>query len=131
MPPRHRAAAPIRNTTAIRHKFKPLTCNVAAWRMLRIPPEAPRRHSHEGHPMNTPSRTPADLRATLRAGLPDRYLTPDDIAEMFEVPKETVYQWRKKRIGPPGFRIGKHLRYDPADVHAYVTQRKNVGQDAA
>jgi predicted DNA-binding transcriptional regulator AlpA len=76
-----------------------------------------------------PART--DPRATLRGGLPDRYLTPDDIAEIFEVPKETVYQWRKKRIGPPGFRIGKHLRYDPADVRAYVTGRKDVDRDAA
>ncbi|MFF3983610.1 helix-turn-helix domain-containing protein [Streptomyces sp. NPDC001797] len=81
--------------------------------------------------MSTPARTHADPRATLRAGLPDRYLTPDDIAEMFEVPKETVYQWRKKRIGPPGFRIGKHLRYDPADVRAYVTSRKSHDSDAA
>ncbi|QNT95775.1 hypothetical protein HEP81_05523 [Streptomyces griseofuscus] len=47
------------------------------------------------------------------------------------MPKETVYQWRKKRIGPPGFRIGKHVRYDPADVQAYVTQRKSEDQDAA
>ncbi|MEV5005488.1 helix-turn-helix domain-containing protein [Streptomyces sp. NPDC056159] len=67
-----------------------------------------------------------DPRATLRGGLPDRYLTPDDIAEMFEVPLETVYQWRKKRTGPRGFRIGKHLRYDPADVRAYVDQRKHA-----
>ncbi|GAA2333587.1 helix-turn-helix domain-containing protein [Streptomyces cuspidosporus] len=62
--------------------------------------------------------------ATLRAGLPDRYLTPDDIAEIFGVPVETVYQWRKKRVGPPGFRIGKHLRYDPDDVSRYVRERK-------
>ncbi|MBK3629920.1 helix-turn-helix domain-containing protein [Streptomyces sp. MBT49] len=72
------------------------------------------------------AREQADPRATLRGGLPDRYLSPDDIAEIFEVPKETVYQWRKKRIGPPGFRIGKHLRYDPADVRAYVDQRKHA-----
>ncbi|MDX2727684.1 helix-turn-helix domain-containing protein [Streptomyces sp. PA03-2a] len=72
-----------------------------------------------------------DPRATLRGGLPDRYLTPDDIAAIFEVPKETVYQWRKKRIGPLGFRIGKHIRYDPVDVHAYVTNRKAADQDAA
>ncbi|MEU8029833.1 helix-turn-helix domain-containing protein [Streptomyces sp. NPDC049099] len=65
-------------------------------------------------------------RDVLRGGLPDRYLTPDDIASIFEVPKETVYQWRKKRIGPPGFRIGKHVRYDPADVRAYVTQLKSA-----
>ncbi|TWV37165.1 helix-turn-helix domain-containing protein [Streptomyces misionensis] len=73
----------------------------------------------------------ADPRTTLRSGLPDRYLTPDDIAEIFEVPVETVYQWRKKRTGPPGFRIGKHLRYDPADVRTYVTERKNADRDAA
>ncbi|MET8127673.1 helix-turn-helix domain-containing protein [Streptomyces sp. NPDC005065] len=70
-----------------------------------------------------------DPRATLRGGLPDRYLTPDDIAEIFDVPKETVYQWRKKRTGPPGFRIGKHIRYDPAVVRRYVAERMTA--DAA
>ncbi|MFF3321041.1 helix-turn-helix transcriptional regulator [Streptomyces sp. NPDC002889] len=69
--------------------------------------------------MATPSAT-----NTLRAELPDRYLTPDDIAEMFELPSvETVYAWRKKRTGPPGFRVGKHLRYDPAAVRAWVEQQ--------
>ncbi|MER5798620.1 helix-turn-helix domain-containing protein [Streptomyces mirabilis] len=77
------------------------------------------------------AREQPDPRATLRAGLPDRYLTPDDIAEIFDVPKETVYQWRKKRTGPPGFRIGKHLRYDPSDVRAYVTERRSADQAAA
>ncbi|MFH9329881.1 helix-turn-helix domain-containing protein [Streptomyces althioticus] len=71
-----------------------------------------------------PQPADSDPRATLRSGLPDRYLTPDDIADMFGVPLETVYQWRKKRTGPPGFRIGKHLRYDPADVRAYVSALK-------
>ncbi|GAA2443711.1 helix-turn-helix domain-containing protein [Streptomyces glaucus] len=78
-----------------------------------------------------PTVVASDPRATLRGGLPDRYLTPDDIADMFGVPLETVYQWRRKRTGPPGFRIGKHLRYDPADVRAYVMQRKSAGQSAA
>lgn len=64
-----------------------------------------------------------DPRATLRRGLPERYLTPDDIAALLGVPLETVYQWRKKRTGPPGFRIGKHLRYDPEAVHGWITER--------
>ncbi|WP_093801126.1 AlpA family transcriptional regulator [Streptomyces sp. Wb2n-11] len=65
--------------------------------------------------------TPQDSRATLRSGLPDRYLTPEDLAEMFSLPSvETVYAWRKKRTGPPGFRVGKHLRYDPEAVRAWV-----------
>ncbi|MGP3771836.1 helix-turn-helix domain-containing protein [Streptomyces sp. SDT5-1] len=81
--------------------------------------------------MSRPRSAQPDLRATLRGGLPDRYLTPDDIAEIFGVPLETVYQWRKKRTGPPGFRIGKHLRYDPSDVQTYVTELRRIDADAA
>jgi predicted DNA-binding transcriptional regulator AlpA len=40
---------------------------------------------------------------------------------MFELPSvETVYQWRRKRTGPRGFRVGRHLRFDPDDVRAWV-----------
>lgn len=77
----------------------------------------------------TPSPERSDPRATLRGGLPDRYLTPEDIASLLSVPLETVYQWRKKRTGPPGFRVGKHLRYDPAAVHRWIAER--MATDAA
>ncbi|MGW5785656.1 helix-turn-helix transcriptional regulator [Streptomyces sp. NPDC003757] len=74
---------------------------------------------------------PTDPRATLRGGLPDRYLTPEDLVTMFSLPSvETVYQWRRKRIGPAGFRVGKHLRYDPAAVRAWVAERAAL-EDAA
>ncbi|MFH8366383.1 DNA-binding protein [Streptomyces sp. NPDC018031] len=52
------------------------------------------------------------LLALLRGGVPDRYLTPEDLVTMFSLPSvETVYQWRRKRIGPPGFRVGRYLRF--------------------
>ncbi|MEH0397667.1 helix-turn-helix domain-containing protein [Streptomyces sp. B21-088] len=58
--------------------------------------------------------------------LPSRYLTPDDLVEMFELPSvETVYQWRRKRTGPRGFRVGRHLRFDPDDVRAWVDSRRS------
>ncbi|MFJ1897860.1 helix-turn-helix transcriptional regulator [Streptomyces sp. NPDC088115] len=60
---------------------------------------------------------------TLRAGLPDRYLTPEDVAAMLAVPIETVYHWRKRRTGPPGFRVGRHIRYDPAAVRDWIDQQ--------
>jgi predicted DNA-binding transcriptional regulator AlpA len=67
---------------------------------------------------------PTDPRAILRGGLPDRYLTPEDLVTMFSLPSvETVYQWRRKRIGPSGFRVGRYLRYDPAAVRAWVTDQ--------
>ncbi|MEU5412540.1 helix-turn-helix transcriptional regulator [Streptomyces clavifer] len=56
----------------------------------------------------------------MRHPLPDRYLTPVDLADLLGVPVETVYQWRRKDSGPRGFRVGRHLRYDPEDVRAWV-----------
>ncbi|MEV5486920.1 helix-turn-helix domain-containing protein [Streptomyces bobili] len=52
--------------------------------------------------------------------LPERYLTPADVAELLGVPVETLYQWRRKRTGPPAFRVGRHLRYDPARLRQWV-----------
>ncbi|MFJ2849492.1 helix-turn-helix transcriptional regulator [Streptomyces rubiginosohelvolus] len=56
----------------------------------------------------------------MRRPLPDRYLTPLDLADLLGVPVETVYQWRRKDTGPRGFRVGRHLRYDPEDIRAWV-----------
>ncbi|MFD7200481.1 helix-turn-helix domain-containing protein [Streptomyces sp. NPDC059893] len=52
--------------------------------------------------------------------LPERYLTPVDLADLLGVPVETVYQWRRKHTGPRGFRVGRHLRFDPEDVRVWV-----------
>ncbi|MET8507116.1 helix-turn-helix domain-containing protein [Streptomyces sp. NPDC004787] len=78
----------------------------------------------------SPNRHQPDPRQTLRGGLPDRYLTPEDIAAMFTVPIETVYHWRKQRTGPPGFRVGRHVRYDPAAVRTWV-QHQEANDTAA
>jgi predicted DNA-binding transcriptional regulator AlpA len=53
--------------------------------------------------------------------LPDQYLTPEDLVIMLRLPGvDTVYQWRRKGTGPRGFRVGRHLRFDPDDVRAWV-----------
>ncbi|MFD5472541.1 helix-turn-helix transcriptional regulator [Streptomyces sp. NPDC127105] len=57
----------------------------------------------------------------MASELPNRFLTPEDLAEMFELPSiETVYQRHRKRTGPRGFRVGRHLRFDPTDVRSWV-----------
>jgi len=43
-----------------------------------------------------------------------------DTAEFLRVPIGTLYQWRHRRLGPPAFKVGRHLRYDPAVVRAWV-----------
>ncbi|MGW7054909.1 helix-turn-helix transcriptional regulator [Streptomyces sp. NPDC054887] len=63
--------------------------------------------------------------------LPDRYLTPVDLADLLGIPLETVYQWRRKRTGPRGFRVGRHLRYDPEDVRSWISSLVDAGEEAA
>jgi hypothetical protein len=42
------------------------------------------------------------------------------------VPKATLYQWRYVGIGPKAGRVGRHLRYDPADVIAWFRQQQEA-----
>ncbi|AVH97770.1 DNA-binding protein [Streptomyces sp. WAC00288] len=86
-----------------------------------------RGFQHPGPSRRSPvatAKTPQPI-----TNLPVRYLKPEDIAALFEVPLETVYHWRKQRTGPPGFRVGRHVRYDPVAVQAWVTEQSEL--DAA
>jgi DNA-binding transcriptional MerR regulator len=48
--------------------------------------------------------------------------TVADVAIFLGVPVHTLYGWRTKAYGPAARRIGKHLRYRPDDVRAWVDQ---------
>lgn len=47
-------------------------------------------------------------------------LTSRQLADYLNVPLSTLYSWRYHDNGPPGLRVGKHLRYRWADVQAWV-----------
>jgi uncharacterized Zn finger protein len=40
----------------------------------------------------------------------------DDLAEFLKLPPKTLREWRYKGTGPDYVRVGKHVRYHPADV---------------
>lgn len=50
----------------------------------------------------------------------DRLLTVQELAEYLDVPVATLYQWRYRREGPPGFRVGRHVRYRWRDVQEWI-----------
>lgn len=52
----------------------------------------------------------------------DRLLTVQELAEYLGVPVATLYQWRHRREGPPGFRVGRHVRYRWSDVQGWITE---------
>ena len=50
----------------------------------------------------------------------DRLWSPDEVSALLGVPVPTLYRWRYTGTGPGAYRLGKHLRYDPAEVRAWV-----------
>ena len=52
----------------------------------------------------------------------DQLWTIDDVSRYLRIPVETLYQWRRKKLGPPACKMGKHLRYDPAEVRRWFTE---------
>ena len=53
----------------------------------------------------------------------DRLLTVDELAIYLGVPVATLYQWRYRREGPPGFRVGRYIRYRPTDVQQWIERQ--------
>lgn len=55
-------------------------------------------------------------------------LTTQQLAAYLEVPVATLYAWRYAGEGPPGFRVGKHLRYRSNDVDQWIRDRLETTQ---
>ena len=57
----------------------------------------------------------------------DQLLSIDELARYLAVPPKTLYAWRTRGAGPPGFRVGRHVRYRWTDVQAWILQRVEAG----
>lgn len=53
----------------------------------------------------------------------DRLLTPNEVANALQVPAATLPQWRYLGRGPRYVKIGRHVRYRPADVEHWIDEQ--------
>jgi hypothetical protein len=67
---------------------------------------------------------PAVQKATPQPVIDNQTWTVHDVARFLNVPIGTLYRWRYLGYGPVAARVGKHLRYLPADVHAWLRQQQ-------
>lgn len=65
----------------------------------------------------------------MSAPMPTRLWTLAETAAFLSIPVATLYQFNHKGSGPRFFRIGKHCRYDPRDVMAWLDRRRVDGTD--
>jgi predicted DNA-binding transcriptional regulator AlpA len=54
----------------------------------------------------------------------EQWLTMPQVAEILQLPMPTLRKWRLHGEGPRFVRFGKHLRCDPADLRAFIAERK-------
>ena len=57
----------------------------------------------------------------------EKLLHPKEFAELAGVPLATVYKWNHEGTGPIVIRVGRHVRYRPSDVDAWIENRATVG----
>lgn len=60
----------------------------------------------------------------------DQLLTPDQVSARLQVPVATLRRWRYMREGPRYVKCGRHVRYPPEEVDAYIrAQLKAASRD--
>jgi excisionase family DNA binding protein len=52
-------------------------------------------------------------------------LSVEEIAAWLQVPIATIYRWRSRGEGPPGYKIGKHVRFDRGEVLTWLAAQKD------
>lgn len=56
----------------------------------------------------------------------EKLLTVTELAEALRVPKQTVYLWNSQGTGPAMTKVGRHCRYAPAAVRAWLATNTNA-----
>ena len=54
-------------------------------------------------------------------------LTPEQLAELLNIPVRTLGQWRYVGRGPRYIPVGRHIRYDPAEVTRWCAEQTRGG----
>lgn len=54
-----------------------------------------------------------------------RLWTCDEVAAFLGVPVSTIYAWRYRSEGPPGYRVGRFVRFRRDEVLAWLDQRRH------
>jgi excisionase family DNA binding protein len=47
----------------------------------------------------------------------------EEVSAFLRIPVPTLYQWRHRHTGPPARKVGRHLRYDPDRVRAWLEEQ--------
>lgn len=52
-------------------------------------------------------------------------LSVEELAGLLKVPTGTIYAWRSRRLGPPGVRVGRYVRFKVEDVEEWIEAQRD------
>jgi DNA-binding transcriptional MerR regulator len=55
-----------------------------------------------------------------------KLLSTKQVSEILNLPESTLRYWRCAGLGPSYVKLGGRIKYDEADVHAYVQANKRI-----
>jgi hypothetical protein len=58
--------------------------------------------------------------------LAENMWSPQRVSEFLGVPIGTLTDWRYRGTGPRSYRVGRHVRYDPHDVRAFLLKSSQL-----
>jgi excisionase family DNA binding protein len=72
-----------------------------------------------------PARSPSSKEsgATKRA-VRQPLMSVKELAELLQVSVKTIYDWRYRGLGPAAIRVGRHDRYEPAEIERWLDLQK-------
>lgn len=68
----------------------------------------------------------ADSPSVIATEDPGRLMTLNEVSDLLGIPVATLYRWRHRGEGPPGYRIGRHVRFRRAAVEAWIESRADA-----
>lgn len=77
-----------------------------------------RKRDAEAHPVRYGAKRRRE--PAMPVPVADRLWSPVEAAEFLGVPVATLQKWRYLREGPPSFKVGRHVRYDPDAVRRWL-----------
>lgn len=60
----------------------------------------------------------------------DPLMSSQEVADLLQIPRATLNNWRYRRQGPTGFRVGRHTRYLRSDVLGWIDAQREADPSA-
>lgn len=81
---------------------------------------APERGRAQANAGDRRMQSVVHAQADLGMAAVEKLWSTQELAEFLGIPVQSIYQWRKRNYGPPGRKMGRHIRYRRSEVERWI-----------